>query len=143
LTVAEHKERVSQKQRNAETRAAVDAPAGDGQRRTAAGPPAAPKLVRKTFLVDHTESNSTPSAAPGSVWSVKIHDFGKQWIESSWGKVDARPGKKGFKGQSPNKEQNEKRARARATGEIRRKCLSIGADHLVALTYRDNVEDRE
>ena len=48
-----------------------------------------------------------------------------------------------FKGKSLNKEQNEKRARARATGEIRRKCLSIGADHLVTLTYRDNVEDRE
>ncbi len=77
------------------------------------------------------------------MWSVKIHDFGKQWIESSWGKVDPHPGKRGFKGKSLNKEQNEKRARARATGEIRRKCLSIGADHLVTLTYRDNVEDRE
>jgi hypothetical protein len=42
-----------------------------------------------------------------------------------------------------NREQNEKRARARATGEIRRKCLSIGADHLVTLTYRRNVEDRD
>ena len=77
------------------------------------------------------------------MWSVKIHDFGKQWIESSWGKVNPQPGKRGFKGKSVNKEQNEKRARARATGEIRRKCLSIGADHLVTLTYRDNVEDRE
>jgi hypothetical protein len=28
-------------------------------------------------------------------------------------------------------------------GEIRRKCLSIGADHRVTLTHRDNVEDRE
>ncbi|MGQ0667079.1 MAG: rolling circle replication-associated protein [Nitrospiraceae bacterium] len=77
------------------------------------------------------------------MWSVKIHDFGKQWIESSWGKVDPRPGKRGFKGQSANKEQNEKRAQARAKGEIRRRCLSIGADHLITLTYRDNVEDRE
>ena len=62
---------------------------------------------------------------------------------SSWGKVAPHPGKRGFKGKSANKEQNEKRARARATGEIRRKCLCIGADHLVTLTYRDNVEDRE
>jgi len=77
------------------------------------------------------------------MWSVKIHDFGKQWIESSWGKVDPHPGKRGFKGKSLNKAQNDKRARARATGEIRRKCLSIGVDHLVTLTYRDNVEDRE
>jgi len=123
--------------------AAGDAPDGETHRPTAAGPPAAPKLVRKTFLVDHTESNSHTQSSGGSTWSVKIHDFGKQWIESSWGKVDPHPGKRGFKGKSLNKEQNEKRARARATGEIRRKCLSIGADHLVTLTYRDNVEDRE
>ena len=137
------KDQGSKGQRNVEARATVDAPAGNCQRRTAAGPPAAPKLVRKTFLVNHTESNSAPSATPGSVWSVKIHDFGKQWVEASWGKVDPRPGKKGFKGTSKNKEQNEKRAQARAKGEIRRKCLSIQADHLVTLTYRDNVEDRD
>lgn len=137
------KDQGSKGQRKVEPRATVDAPAGDCQRRTAAGPPAAHKLVRKTFLVNHTESNSAPSATPGSVWSVKIHDFGKQWVEASWGKVDRHPGKRGFKGQSAYKEQNEKRARARAKGEIRRKCLSIGADHLVTLTYRDNVEDRE
>lgn len=126
--------------------AAGDAPDGESHRRTAAGPPAAPKLVRKTFLVDHTESHSdtqSSGGSGGSMWSVKIHDFGKQWIESSWGKIDPHPSKRGFKGKSLNKEQNEKRARARATGEIRRKCLSIGADHLVTLTYRDNVEDRE
>jgi hypothetical protein len=123
--------------------AAGDAPDGESHRRTAAGPPAAPKLVRKTFLVDHTESHSDTQSSGGSTWSVKIHDFGKQWIESSWGRVDPHPGKRGLKGKSANKEQNEKRARARATGEIRRKCLAISADHLVTLTYRDNVEDRE
>lgn len=139
----ENKERVSRIQRNVKKGAAGDAPDGARHRRTAAGPPAAPKLVRKTFLVDHTQSNSSTSIVQGSVWSVKIHDFGKQWIESSWGKVDSHPGKRGFKGKSLNKAQNEKRARARATGEIRRKCLAIGADHLVTLTYRDNVENRE
>jgi hypothetical protein len=121
----------------------TDALVGDSLQRAAAGPPAAPKLVRKTFLVDHTESNSSTQSAGGSTWSIKIHDFGKHWVESSWGKVEARPGKRGLKGKSPNKEQNEKRARARATGVIRRKCLAIGADHLVTLTYRENVEDRE
>lgn len=138
-----NKQRGSREQRSDGQGAAGDAPAGNCQRRTAAGPPAAPKLVRKTFLVDHRESHSDTHSSGGSTWSVKIHDFGKQWIESSWGKIDPHPGKRGFKGKSLNKEQNEKRARARATGEIRRKCLSIGADHLVTLTYRDNVEDRE
>ena len=121
----------------------TDALAGDSLQRAAAGLPAASKLVRKTFLVDHTESNSSTQSVGGSIWSVTIHDFGKQWIESSWGKVDVHSGKRGFKGKSANKKQNEKRARARATGEIRRKCLAIGADHLVTLTYRDNVENRE
>ena len=130
-------------QRIVEPRATVDAPAGDCQRRTSAGPPAAPKLVRKTFLVDHTQSNIPTHPSGGTTWSVKIHDFGKQWVEASWGKVDPHPGKKGFKGTSKNKEQNEKRAQARAKGEIRRKCLSIQADHLVTLTYRDNIEDRD
>lgn len=139
----EHNERLSRTQKDVARRATVDAPAGDCQRRTAAGPPAAPKLVRKTFLVDHTQSNIPTHSSGGTTWSVKIHDFGKQWVEASWGKVDPHPGKKGFKGTSKNKEQNEKRAQARAKGEIRRKCLSIGADHLVTLTYRNNVEDRD
>jgi hypothetical protein len=77
------------------------------------------------------------------VWSIKIHDFGKRWVETSWGKVETNPGRKGEKGRSRNRERNEIRARGRAKGEIRRKCLTIGADHLVTLTYRDNVTDRD
>ena len=98
--------------RRSEGQGAGDAPDGDSHRRTAAGPPAAPKLVRKTFLVDHTESHSDTQSSGGSMWSVKIHDFGKQWIESSWGKVNPHPGKRGFKGKSANKEQNEEGTRA-------------------------------
>lgn len=139
----QHNERLSRTQEDVARRATVDALGGDSLQRTAAGPPAVPKLVRKTFLVDHTQSNIPTHSPGGSTWSVKIHDFGKQWVEASWGKVDPRPGKKGFKGTSKNKEQNEKRAQARAKGEIRRKCLSIQADHLVTLTYRDNIEDRD
>ena len=138
-----YRERLSRSQEAVERRAVGDALAGNCQQRTAAGPPAASKLVRKTFLVNHTQSNIPTHASGGSTWSVKIHDFGKQWVEASWGKVDPHPGKKGFKGTSKNKEQNEKRAQARAKGEIRRKCLSIQADHLLTLTYRDNMEDRD
>ena len=116
--------------------------AGGSHPRTAAAPAATPKLDRRTFLVNHTAAHLA-TQHEGNTWSVKIHDFGKQWVEISWGKVDARPGKRGRKGKSPSREQNEKRARARAGGEIRRKCITIGADHLVTLTYRENVEDRE
>ncbi|BCA57151.1 hypothetical protein W02_42910 [Nitrospira sp. KM1] len=43
----------------------------------AAGPPAAPNLDKKTFLVDHTSShrNNIPQ---GHAWSIKINDFGRQ-----------------------------------------------------------------
>jgi hypothetical protein len=121
---------------------AADAPDGASHRRATAGPPAAPRLDKRTFLVDHTSSHAA-NIPQGHTWSIKIHDFGKQWMEASWGKIDALSGKKGHKGRSTNGELNEKRARARATGAIQRKCISIGADHLVTLTYRRNVEDRE
>jgi len=132
----------SDRQLNKMAGAAV-APGGASHPSTAAGLPAASKLVRKTFLVDHTQAHDPTNGAGGSIWSVKIHDYGKQWIEASWGKVDLCPRKKGSDGRLRNREQNEKRAQSRAKGEIRRKCLAIGADHLVTFTYRMNIEDRE
>ncbi|MEQ1793823.1 MAG: hypothetical protein ABL970_06495 [Nitrospira sp.] len=79
----EHNERLSRTQEDVARRATVDALSGDSLQRTAAGPPAAPKLVRKTFLVDHTQSNIPTHSSGGSTWSVKIHDFGNQWVEAS------------------------------------------------------------
>lgn len=93
---------------------ANDARAGESHPRTAAAP-AAPKLDRRTFLGDHTQSHTTPRRK-GNVLSIKIHDFGKQWVEMSWGKIEAQPGKKGEKGRSRNRERNEMRARGRAKG---------------------------
>jgi len=121
----------------------ADALAGASQPRTAAGPPAAPKLDKRTFLDDHSQSHCATLPPIGSTWTIKIHDFGTQWVEASWGLSDPRPGKKGWKGRSPNRAHNEQRARTRATGEIRRKCITINADHLVTLTYRDNVANRD
>ncbi|TAJ23320.1 MAG: hypothetical protein EPO64_11425 [Nitrospirae bacterium] len=121
----------------------ADARDGASHPRTAAAPAAAPKLVRRTYLDDPTPSHvATHPRTVGSPWTITIHDFGKRWVEASWGKAESRPGKRGCKGQSPFKDRNEIRARARAVGEIRRKCITIGADHLVTLTYRKNVQDR-
>lgn len=110
--------------------------------RTAAASAAAPKLDSRTFLGNLTQSNSVQQAHDTITYSLKIHDLGKRWLEMSWGKSESRPGKRGSKGQSPNRERNEQRARARAVGEIRRKCITLGADHLVTLTYRSNVTER-
>jgi len=122
---------------------ATDGRDGGSHPRTAAGPPAATKLDKRTFLVAHSQSHFSTVPPIGSTWTIKIHDFGKQWVEASWGLSDPLPGKKGCKGRSQNRERNEQRARARATGEIRRKCITINADHLVTLTYRDNVANRD
>ncbi len=121
----------------------ADARDGDSHPRTAAAPAAAPKLVRRTFLDNPASSNSvTLAPSQGVPYTIKIHDFGKRWVEASWGRSVSRPGRRGRKGTSPNKELNEARARSRAKGEIRRKCIAIGADHLVTLTYRANVQNR-
>jgi hypothetical protein len=122
-------------------RRGADARAGASHARTAAAS-AAPKLDRRTFLGDRTPSHPGAALHDDQIVTIKIHDYGKQWMECSWGKSDPRQGKRGCKGRSPNKEQNEKRARARAKGEIRRKCLAISAGHLVTLTYRENLENR-
>ena len=126
------------------SRSAGDAGArgGASHPRTGAAPAASPKLDRRTFLGEHTWPHITLPPA-GNVWSVTIHDFGKQWVELSWGRLDPVQGKRGEKGASRNRKMNEARARGRAKGTIRKKCLTIGADHLVTLTYRANVEDRE
>jgi len=121
----------------------ADAPDGDSHPRTAAASAAAPKLVRKTYLGDPSLSHAVaPPVQGGSRWAMKLHDFGKQWMEATWGKSESRPGKRGRTGRSPSPERNRQRAQARAKGEIRRKCIAIGADHLVTLTYRANVQGR-
>ncbi len=119
------------------------APDGDSHRLTAAAPAAAPKLVKKTYLGDPSSSHAVaPPVQVGYRWTVNVHDFGKQWMEATWGKSEPRPGRRGRIGRSPNPERNRQRAQTRAKGEIRRKCLAIGTDHLVTLTYRANVQDR-
>ena len=110
------------------SRSAGDAGArgGASHPRTGAAPAASPKLDRRTFLGEHTWPHITLLPA-GNVWSVTIHDFGKQWVEMSWGRLDPIQGKKGEKGASRNRKINEARARGRAKSTIRRKCLTIGA----------------
>ena len=115
---------------------------GASHPRRGAAPAATPKLDRRTFLGEHTWPHITLPPA-GNVWSITIHDFGKQWVEMSWGRLDPIQGKRGEKGASRNRKMNEARARGRAKSTIRKKCLTIGADHLVTLTYRANMEDRD
>ena len=107
---------------------------------TAAAPAAAPKLVSKTYL--HQPPSEPTSHVEGSNWAATVHDFGKQWVEISWGKSESRPGRRVRQRRPLNPKRNQQRALSRAKGIIRKKCLTIGADHLVTLTYRENIQDR-
>lgn len=102
--------------------------------------PAAAKLVSKTYL-HHSPSEPTRHVE-GSHWAATVHDFGKQWVEISWGKSESRSGRRVRQGRPLNPKRNQQRAWSRAKGVIRLKCLAIGADHLVMLTYRENIQDR-
>ena len=52
----------------------------------------------------------------------------------SWRNVDPIRGEKGEKGASHNRRMNEARARGWTKGTIRKKCLTIGADHQLVRT---------
>lgn len=71
---------------------------------------------------------------------VNFRDYGDGLIEAGWS--EGRLGSRGVKGESDNREENELRAVARARKVVRRRCLVAGLDHLLTLTYRENMGDR-
>lgn len=72
---------------------------------------------------------------------VRVFDFGKGLIEATFGpQVRCQP-KKCRRGASDARDENEARAARRAKATLRRKCMAMGADRLLTLTYRENVRD--
>lgn len=72
-----------------------------------------------------------------------IINYGNGLGEIGWSFIPSlRPPKAG-KGSSDNREANEDRAIRRARSRLRRLILSARADHLLTLTYRENVIDFE
>lgn len=72
-------------------------------------------------------------------YSVTLRDYGKGLAEIGWAFVPTIPFPKGARGESENREANEDRAVRRARSALRHKILSAGTDHLLTLTYRENV----
>ena len=108
---------------------------GASHPRRGAAPAATPKLDRRTFLGEHTWPHITLPPA-GNVWSITIHDFGKQWVEMSWGRLDPIQGKRGEKGASRNRKMNE--ARPSGSGQARNRAPIAAAttaihSHIAAL----------
>lgn len=79
-------------------------------------------------------------------WGVRVHDYGGGLAEASYSYTQDSKRERPFrqpKGHSVNREVNEERAVRRAKANVRRKIMAAGLDHLLTLTYRENVEDLE
>ena len=74
-------------------------------------------------------------------WSIKGYDFGGGLFEIGWSFVTARVIAKAVRGESESRELHEDRAVRRARSRLRRLVLAANADHLLTLTYRENVTD--
>ena len=76
-------------------------------------------------------------------FSAKLRDFGGGLAEAGWSFVQATRSKKKPRGQSEKREANEKRAQRRAQARVRHLALAANLDHLLTLTFRENVIDFE
>jgi hypothetical protein len=76
-------------------------------------------------------------------YKVILHDFGDECVEASWGFSGIGTSGKARRGESQDREKNKERAERRARAEVRRKCMAAGLDHILTLTYRENMEEKE
>jgi len=74
-------------------------------------------------------------------YSAKLRDFGGGLAEAGWSFVQATRSSKKPRGQSEKRELNEQRAQRRAQARVRHLVLAAGLDHLLTLTFRENVTD--
>ncbi|OGA35312.1 MAG: hypothetical protein A3G80_07650 [Betaproteobacteria bacterium RIFCSPLOWO2_12_FULL_62_13b] len=107
-------------------------PARSAQRADGRSGGAAPRLDKRTYL-DGIQSR----------WSIKGYDYGDGLCEIGWSFVQQNGGSRIERGNSPNRDDHEIRAVRRARSHLRRLVLSANADHLLTLTYRNNVTDFE
>ena len=106
-------------------------PARGAQRPAGRGGEAALRLDKRTYL-DREQAR----------YSVTLRDYGGGLCEIGWSFIPLRPPfKSAGRGISDQRELNEMRAGRRARSRLRQLILSANADHLLTLTYRENVTD--
>ena len=99
-------------------------------------------------------ASATAEAAPAAVvrldlrtfldeahYAIKLRDYGGGYAEIGYSFVPALRKACVARGTSENRDKNEKRACNRASSKIRHLVLASGADHLLTLTYRENITD--
>lgn len=72
-----------------------------------------------------------------------IRRYGKGLAEVGWNLTTIGEVVKAKRGESCNRKENLERAVRRAKTEVRRRSMALGADHLLTLTYRENMVDFE
>lgn len=74
-------------------------------------------------------------------YKVILRNYGNGLAEIGWSFIPLNVPIKSGKGKSSERLENEKRAISRARSRLRQLILSAKADHLLTLTYRENIED--
>lgn len=95
-----------------------------------AGGEAALRLDKRTYL-DREHGH----------FKVMLRDYGGGFCEAGWSFVPNLQPFKAARGESEQRELHEDRASRRARSRLRQLILSSNADHLLTLTYRENVTD--
>lgn len=106
------------------------APARSAQRAAGCGGAAALRLDKRTYL-DQEQGR----------WRVILRDYGEGLAEIGWSFIGNKKADKAGKGDSKDKSEHELRAARRARSRLRQLILSAGCNHLLTLTYRENVTD--
>ena len=91
---------------------------------------AASRLDKRTYL-DREQGR----------WRIVLRDYGNGLCEVGWSFLATTLISKAGRGESEARAVHEMRAIRRARSRLRQLVLSAGADHLLTLTYRDNVTD--
>ena len=75
-------------------------------------------------------------------YKASLIDYGDGLCEVGWAFVpNLPPFKAALRGESVNREDNKDRAVRRARSTMRKKILAFGLDHMLTLTYRENITD--
>jgi hypothetical protein len=108
----------------------ADPSARGAERPAGRGGAAALRLDKRTYL-DREQGR----------WRVILRDYGEGLAEIGWSFIGNKKADKAGKGDSEDKSEHELRAARRARSRLRQLILSAGCNHLLTLTYRENVTD--
>lgn len=100
--------------------------------------PQAPISVGGGAAADRLEKRTNPNQA---YYRITLRNYGEGLAEIGWSFVSSVVPTKAARGSSEKRQENELRAVRRARSRMRHLILATGADHLLTLTYRENMMD--